>query len=252
MGPHSCSCGLRSENCPVWSLVMTRLAMGPERWAVESPQKVVELQRELFSFAGLTRALVRGTFHSRAAAYTKLVSELYRVVTDVTECDLLIDSSKWPFDPSLLVAPQEPARFVVHLVRDPRAVAESWRKTKTFPDTGSPMPRFSGVHTALSWTARTVTAEVAVSRCGPRGLTMRFEDFLADPLRSIEAIGKLVGQPLDADMTESRTAAISPGHTIMGNPSRFMSGEVELRAPDSVFDPLVGILTWPWRLRFGY
>lgn len=252
LGPHSCSCGLRVEQCSLWSVVLDQLASGPARWAIESPERVVEMQRNLFGFGGMVRAVGTGRYRSSARSYEELMSDLYRIVADETGSDLLIDSSKWPLDPSLLAPSSDLQPFVVHLVRDPRAVAVSWKKTKTFPDSDSPMPRFGPLHTAMSWTARTMAAEVVVRRLNSAGLTLRFEDFLGRPDEKVREIGRLVGETWDTAVDELGAVDLLPGHTVMGNPSRFVSGRVILATPSTVEAPLVGALTWPWRRRFGY
>lgn len=252
LGPHSCSCGLRVDHCPLWSKVLDRLASSSGRWAVESPGKVMEVQRDLFSFGGVLRALLSGRYRSQAMSYRDLMRVLYEAVADETGNSLLVDSSKWPLDPSLITSHPSIEPYVVHLVRDPRAVAASWKRRKNFPDSESPMPQFGPLHTALSWTARTLAAEVTVRRLKSAGHTIRFEDFLARPDEKLSEIIRLVGVPSDLALPEAEAVTLQPGHTVMGNPSRFASGRVVLNAPASVSDPVVGALTWPWRSRFGY
>lgn len=252
LGPHSCSCGLRVNHCPLWSEVLNRLASSSARWAVESPGKVVEIQRDLFSFGGVLRALLRGRYRSQAMSYRHLMSVLYGVVADETGSSLLVDSSKWPLDPSLTTKHPSIKPYVVHLVRNPRAVASSWKRRKSFPDSASPMPQFGPLHTALSWTARTLVAEVTVRRLKSAGHTIRFEDLLARPDEKLDEIIHLVGKSFELALPETGAVTLQPGHTVMGNPSRFASGRVVLEPPKSVSDPLVGALTWPWRRKFGY
>ena len=253
IGPHLCSCGVRAEVCRVWSEVLRGLSTGPSAWAVERPAEVARLQKGLFSFGGIARSKLRGSYRRGWERYRALARDLYETSAAVTGSRTLVDSSKWPLDPVLLNPPEAIDPYALHLVRNPRSVAASWRKPRTFPDSHTPMPRFGGIHTSLSWTSRTWAAERIVGRLGTRGMTLRFEDLLADPAGKIEEIGRMLAASWSLDISDSRRLRMLPGHTIMGNPSRFTSGEVELLAEEGrVRDPLVGALTWPWRRRFGY
>ena len=251
LGPHSCSCGAAAPECPVWGDILLRLRAGPSAWSVENPEEVVRLQRRLFGFGGVARSFVAGTYRDDLARYRDLAGDLYRAAAETTGARVLVDSSKWPLDPTLIDPSEDLEPSAVHLVRHPSSVAESWKKPKTFPDSETPMPRFGAVHTALSWTARTWTAERVVVRLESRGTTLRFEDFLAEPAGAIAELATLVGE--EWTLEGSGSVRLKPGHTIMGNPSRFRSGEVALRpAASPPRDPLVAVLSWPWRRRFGY
>lgn len=186
--------------------------------------------------------------------YAGLAEALYESTADVAEAALLVDSSKWPLDPSWLSGWDGNRNLAIHLVRDPRGVARSWASRKIFPDTNEPMPRFGPFHTAASWIARTITAETAVKRLGPRGMTVRYEDLVRDPKSILRRIGRLAGSTgWELSLDENRTVALAPRHTIMGNPTRFETGSVQIREQiETRSYPLVATLTWPWRRRFDY
>lgn len=237
----------------MWSQILESLSSGPHAWAVQRPQEVMGLQRQLFTFRGVSTGIATGRLGPRMTRYGRLAAALYSAASESTGCDVLVDGSKWPFDPTLLQSNTR-VQFAVHLVRDPRDVAVSWASPKLFPDTGEPMPRFGPIHTSLSWMARTVASEWIVKRLGTHGLTLRYEDFVQDPSETVAAIGRLVGsEGWCVELDRSGSVTMPRRHTIMGNPSRFSSGRVRIASPvRTEGQRLVAMLTWPWRLRFGY
>jgi len=68
------------------------------------------------------------------ARYAEMTAALYRRVADVTGAGVIIDSSKRPSDGALLRLLPGIDTYIVHLVRDPRAVAYSRQRKKLNPD----------------------------------------------------------------------------------------------------------------------
>lgn len=253
-GRHRCSCDQPIVDCPVWSRVLDRMRDDPDAaWSVADPPAMVALQQRFLTFSG---ALIPSRGGRQATSrYVATMRSVYRGIAATTGADVVVDSSKWPLDPVIAAPPADLAPSVVHLVKDPRDVAASWRREKAFPDTGEPMPRFGPVHSSLSWMARTWAAERAVRRVGDRGATIRFEDFLVDPSSTLTRIDGLLDHSIDpsAVVPDAGHVVLGPGHTVMGNPGRFTTGEVALAKPGPPpRDPVVSALTFPWRLRFGY
>src|SRR5438067_9142701 len=68
--------------------------------------------------------------------YAPLAASLYRAIADVTGAKVVVDSSKRPSDAALLPLLEGVDPYFIHLVRDPRAVAFSWRGQKRELDQG--------------------------------------------------------------------------------------------------------------------
>lgn len=241
-----CACGEHVQACPVWGEVARRLVdVDAEQLARDS--------EAVFRWSAAPRLLARRTggwdaFGRWSAATSRLVD----TVADVTGARLVVDSSKWPTDPGMLglvdgIRPQP-----VLLVRDPRAVAWSWQRTKAHHDLDQPreMDRYPAWHSGLSWTVRNLVASVAARR----PTVVRYEDFVAEP---IDALAEL-----DVDLSgvlDGRTVTVDDGHTLAGNPTRFGVSTVTIRADDEWRTGLarrdrlvVDALTWPLRRRYGY
>lgn len=253
-GEHRCSCGSTTSECPVWGPVESLMRSGTEtRWSIEQPSEFLALQQRLFSFQGVLSSLPhRGRRRFDKERYRLVLNEVCDAIREVTASHMVVDSSKWPADP----ASEQTGTRVIHLVKDPCAVARSWSSHKVFPDTGEPMPTFSSAHTAVSWTARNLLAEFNGRAVGPRQRRIRYEDFVARPKPTTEDLTRW----LEVDASTSnlfvndRTVNLRPGHTIMGNPSRFAAGPTTIHPASSVActGRFLRLATLPLRMRYGY
>ena len=151
---------------------------------------------------------------------------------------------------------------VVHLVRDPRATAYSWLRTKQLPDFGDvrQMQRLPPLKSSGLWTLWQTMSELLVGRPRDRYLRLRYEDFVRDPQAAVRQAAALVGeQPTALPFQSADAVRLQPTHSVSGNPNRFQTGAVQLR-PDSEWmhglggahRALVTALTWPLLLRYRY
>ncbi len=91
-------------------------------------------------------------------------------------------------------------------------------------------------------------------------MTLRYEDFTADPRSTLVDLAAFTGRTPDVDaVLDGRTLSVAQGHTLAGNPTRFRGGEVTIREDEEWRDLLprrdrltVDTLTWPLRHRYGY
>jgi hypothetical protein len=90
-------------------------------------------------------------------------------------------------------------------------------------------------------------------------LRLRYDDLIAHPRRSLEAIVAMAGGPkADLPLIGERTIDFRATHSLCGNPDRLRTGPVELRLDDewtrelsSADRLLIASLTWPFLLRYG-
>lgn len=259
----SCGCGQPFRSCPFWTEVLDR-AFGPAGASAASAAFLATQRRALRArYAPLL--LVAGWERSprlRAEAATLgVLGRLYAAVRDVSGARVVVDSSKLPSYGALLGAAPDVDLSVVHLVRDPRAAAFSWRRAKALRDGGpaTTMQSRSAARSALLWSYWNLVAARGWPR-GERSLRLRYEDLTADPRASIGEILRLLGDTgLQVPIAAHGTAQIAASHTVAGNPDRFRTGEVVIRTDDEwerampARDRLVvSALTAPLRPRFGY
>lgn len=256
-----CGCGARFEDCATWSAVRSRAGGGVD----------AALDAALFDFGRAVRSRHfllaglpggAGALSRRLGRHLVACERLYRAIQATVGASVIVDSSKAPSYGFLLSLVPAIRLHVVHLVRDPRAVAYSWRRRKLLPDVPGhrhAVPR-GALYSAWTWVLSNLWAELCWRRAPGRRLRLRYEDFVARPRESIERIVKLVrNAPIDLPLVGERTVVFHAGHTVAGNSNRFLTGPIEL-APDDEWKTrmrrrdhrLVTALTWPLLLRYGY
>ncbi|WP_017627078.1 sulfotransferase [Nocardiopsis chromatogenes] len=259
-----CGCGAPFARCPFWAEV-GREAFGG--WGRVDPARVLELKaavdRTRF-VPGLLADEPPPDLAARAARYTDLYDRLYAAVARVSGCRTVVDSSKHASLAACLRLRYGARMRLLHIVRDPRAVAHAWGKRVPRPDARPTSPeqfmaRYSPPRAAVQWVAQNGVL-AALERGGLPTLRVRYEDFAADPLGELRGIAEFAGcgadgVPLGAD----GSAELSLAHTVSGNPMRLRTGPVRVRADVAWRSQLaaparvaVSALTLPVRWRFGY
>ncbi len=257
-----CGCGARFEECEMWRPVFSEAFGGMSK---VDPRKMIHLRESWARTKHIPLMLAppgRRLIEGRLAEYLDSLGKLYRAVQTVTGSRVIVDTSKFPSYGFVLgMAPSVDLR-VVHLVRDPRAVAYSWMRKKLQPDPETPeyTPQESPTGTSLRWTARNLGTEVLWRRSKERYLMLRYEDFVAEPRRSIQRVLELADEetaPLPH--VGEHEVKLGANHNIWGNPNRFQTGLVRLRPDDewaSRMRPedrrLITALTFPLLAHYGY
>ncbi|HEX4817066.1 MAG TPA: sulfotransferase [Nonomuraea sp.] len=236
-----CGCGAAFPVCAFWRQVGERAFGG---WSRRLAERVLALRQRV----DRTRRIGRIT-HPDLAEYVRS----YRMVYSAAGAPVVIDSSKHASLACCLAAAGVDVH-VVHVVRDPRAVARSWARAVLRPEDGRPMTRWSPVRTAVHWTAQNAALEL-LARRGTRVTMVRYEDLVAEPGPVLAGLARELGLGAAGfPFLDGHTAWLGPSHTVSGNPMRFHVGRVELRRDDSrgSCGGVVGALTWPLRARYGY
>ncbi|MDP9457480.1 MAG: sulfotransferase [Actinomycetota bacterium] len=261
----TCSCGARFRECEVWGPVLKRAFGGPQGVDARSMARIQRTSTRprhiplMLAKSGENLLRLRWTEEYRDA-----LGRFYREISNVTGSRVIVDSSKLPLYGRVLGEVPGVERYVVHLVRDPRAVAYSWQRKKKSTPAGrnlAYMPRHHPVESSLEWDLCNVAAEGLREDAHGRYLMLRYEDFVEEPRPAVERILQLLGEePRSLPFVSERKVQLrGPNHNVGGNPSRFRTGVVEL-SPDAEWVKstkrgawrLVTALTLPFLARFGY
>lgn len=266
LGRRVCGCGDPIKNCRFWNQVLTAAFGSPENWP--APSEVLDWQREavrLRTTPGLLK-LRQGTPSGSPAleSFSDIAGRVYRAAATTSHSKVLVDTSKHIPDAALLHLLPGLRPYFVHLVRDPRAVAFSWKREMASPGEGraSQMPRHGAFVSARGWVFSNLGAELVRRRSDPnRSMLVRYEDFAASPRRTIDRILALIGHdPAGAPpFVDSSTVELRPNHTAGGNPSRLKTGQVKIRI-DQAWETQLGradrlltsLITFPFLRRYGY
>jgi len=230
-----CGCGVRFVDCPVWSEVLEKASgdLSPEQWAETVNQSQRRSARLKHTLRLMRMSSRRAVSREHLGIFLQTMEQLYGITARSTGARVIVDSSKRPSNGALLRLMRNVDPFVIHLVRDPRAVAYSQAQVKQNPDRRIPgtMPQTGAMESMVHWNATNTFAELVRARHGQRrSLLIRYEDFVAEPQTTVQRILDLIGEPnskppfLDAD-----SVVLRQNHTVSGNPSRFQTGTVHIR-----------------------
>jgi hypothetical protein len=266
-----CGCGLPPAQCARWSAVLDRFwrERVPDARADDLPaaiESVLAAQRQVLLRRNRLRAIAsaagRETSWEALRCMRDVTALLCRSLAEVTQARLVVDTSKLPHLAALLARADDIDHYVLHVVRDPRAVAFSWRRPKQLPvSSGHTTMATQGTRTSVGfWTESCVGAELLRRHVPPdRWLFLRYEDFVASPKTHVDQVLDFLSVPAAGPFVSGDTVRLGTNHTLAGNPNRFRTGLVPISDDDewrSRMSPrdqrVIASATLPFLLRYGY
>jgi len=248
-----CGCGRPVPECELWSAVGDRLVGG---WDSPEGRDLVAFFTRFDSPRRIPAAVSgRGADVRRARA---VAAELYPLIAELSGSSVIIDSSKHPAWAYVLAGTDTVDLRVVHLVRHPSGVVQSWSRAVARPqaDAGTGdrlMPAHSPLEVAVRWDVFNRLLHRLARRSVPTVL-VRYEDYVDDLDGTLRACLGLFGLPYAATPTGMGT-----GHGIAGNPSRFAQEDQAITRDDRWITELgtathrmVSAITWRTRSAYGY
>jgi UDP-N-acetylglucosamine transferase subunit ALG13 len=231
-----CGCGEPFSRCPHWQAV-GQAAFGG--WDTLDVDQVLALKNAVDRTRYVPRLAAPAASAKQARAvdaYNDLYRRLYRGVAEVTGDAVLVDASKHASLAFTLRRAADLDLRVLHMIRDSRGVAYSWSKTVARPETdGAEMPTYSPARAAVLWTANNTLFDL-LGRLGTAVHRVRYEDLVAEPVTVLGQVLAYLGLPADDEtlgFLRSDSAELGASHTIGGNPMRFATGRLTLRADDA-------------------
>ena len=262
-----CGCGRPFGQCGFWREVGVAAFGG---WDCLDVGRVTELRaavdrnRRIPQLAG---PLQSAAFKRSVAEYTAHYLRLYSAIGRVSGCPVIVDSSKHPSLAFCLRERPELDFRVIHVVRDSRAVAYSWTRRVSRPDSSetSYMATYSPAAAAREWNVHNGALQLLAGLGAPT-LRVRYEDLVADPPAALTLMARFAGLDIGpGDLAfvgageGGRWARPRAGHTASGNPMRFSTGQITI-SPDERWRTAmpatqrrtVTALTFPLLAQYGY
>jgi len=256
-----CGCGESFKACPFWSQIIRGFTEN-EHFDVH---QILRLKAQLDRTRSLTILKFSSiATHEKMKQYQDWVKLLYDQVSKASGDRVIVDSSKTPAHLYILSQIPEIELSVLHLVRDPRAVAYSWKKrTKIDPQFASDEARMderSYLNSMLRWSLENYFIEV-FSKDVKNYVRMRYEDFAEQPYRRLViALNKMGFPTANADLAFLKTSPINlkPTHSVGGNPVRFsqinaIKNNEDWKKQLSGFQKTyLRLIALPLMIRYGY
>lgn len=257
-----CACGRRFRRCPFWTQVGD-VAFGG--WGQVDIREVRELHRTLVRNRYLPLLLaprVAPSFERRLQRYVATTARVYQAVRQVSGCELVIDSSKFPSSAYLLRHVPDLDLRLIHLVRSSQAVCYAYTKVVQRPDRGGRlMARHPPATSALEWLGFNFALE-GLGLMGVPSTLVRYEEFVRRPREEIGRLLAFLGQDTPSGQLSfvgEHTVELYPDHSVAGNPMRLRTGSEELRLDEEWRTALpartrrlVTVVTAPGLVRYGY
>ncbi|SEK38117.1 Sulfotransferase family protein [Blastococcus sp. DSM 46786] len=257
----TCGCGLPVGECPLWSAVVAEVAAGRTGTVAALAGEIASAQALLTSRRRrlrVVRSAATGADWRPLEPIRTVTGQLVRAVAEVTGARVIVDSSKRAQDAAVLAGLPDVDLYVLHMVRDPRAVVFSWgRRDKTIRVDGGSRPMGTrGLLSSVSRWMENGLGAAALRRHVPadRWMFVRYEEFAAQPRVTVSRILTFLGEDAAAPFVDDDSVVLDVNHTVAGNPNRFRVGPVTIRLDDEWSrrmprhrQLLVQGLTWPLR-----
>jgi hypothetical protein len=256
-----CGCGEYFRSCPFWTQVFDEAFGGMD--AVDVDESIAALNTtRTRHFPSMMMPGSGKRYSRRHPGYLRDLGRLYRAVAKVSGCSVIVDSSKYPSHAFVLGLIDDLDVRILHVTRDPRAVAHSWAQVKFDPDRDVPvaMPRQPAWLTAIYWSFWNITIEALARKAHRPYRLLRYEDLMNDPEPRAREVLEFAGQPNgNLPFAGRHEVRLGENHTVSGNPIRFDTGTVQLRADErwrtqmsKLAAVATNLITWPVRVRLGY
>ena len=185
-----CGCGLRFLECPIWSEIAGSLDLRT------APDQLAAISDRIVRVRNLP-ALLQGSSarEPEVADLLAHTARAYDALATVTGAEVVIDTSKSPAYALLLEAAGVGPTTYLHLVRDPRAAAWSWgrsRPSHALADDAEPMDRFPPGKSAALWLLWN-SLSTARFRHADRYVFARYEDLTSRPREQIAELAAAAG-----------------------------------------------------------
>jgi hypothetical protein len=266
-----CGCGLPPVECPRWSVVLgnmrrTWLPAADDDAVAAAVDTVSRAQGEILAPRNRLRAISaaagRDTGWEALLCMRAVTVDICTSLAEVSGASLVVDTSKLPHLAAILAGASEVDHYVLHVVRDPRAVAFSWQRRKAFPVANgmSTMATMRSVASVRNWLRACSEAEL-LRRYVPRDrwLFVRYEDFVARPEATVDQVLAFVRVPDRSPFVSPDTVQLGTNHTMAGNPNRFHTGSVRIVEDDEWKSRMarrdrmvITAAALPMLLRYGY
>jgi hypothetical protein len=254
-----CPCGKSMPDCEAWQAIRRCAGLSDDeiRELISLQHRVLRLRSFFMAFIPFfSRRLNR-----RRSRLAELTFQLYRGAAEASGSSIVIDGSNIAAGALLATRMPSVRLHIVHAVRLPEAVVQSWRSTKHHPGFGRDSVRRPMLAVVLDWWLHNLTVEMMRLQCRDVRYC-RYETLVEAPSETVAGIlSGVLGRPV-----EEAPAFVGPKevhfettHAILGNPDRYRGGLITIRNDERFRRELPSIQRWtavlltvPLRFLYSY
>ena len=253
------------RECPFWRAVIEKAYGGFDGVDLDQVDRLCSTVDRMRAIPKLRKLAAQAPEFSRAVRdFSETLFKLYHSIAEVSDSEILIDSSKHPCYAHLLLASGKFDMKILHIVRDPRATAHSWQRKRKRPEIhweSKDMPRFNPVTSSLHWCAANRLMETFKADVPESYHLMRYEDLVQDPQTAICAAWSDFGltEPDLSFFSGANEASLEKAFTVAGNPFRFKKGSIAIKPDDEWKQAmktstkfLVSAVSFPYLFKYQY
>ena len=258
-----CGCDRRFRECEVWQNIFSRAYGGFDD---VDAQEMIRLRDSHVRTRHIPQLFLpnnRSRMIRRLDYYIRNTEKLYKAIANETGSNVIVDSSKYPTYAHTLSLIPSIDLYIIHIIRDPRAVAYSWQKTKHQPDGGSKremMANLSPSFTSGLWITWNLTGELLWRKGSVPYMRVQYEEFMKQPRMNTEKVVSFLNEKVSAwPFSSNETIRMSKDHTVSGNPNRFQTGDITLKLDEkwrlkikNSHRRIVTFLTFPFLYHYGF
>lgn len=257
-----CGCRKKFKECEFWNNVVEEAFGGFQNVDGREIEKLRRSVERTWYIPQVLSPWKTSSFNNRFTTYSQILTNLYRAISKVSGSRFVVDSSKTPSHTFILNVLPDIELYVVHIIRDSRAVAYSWNRKKLKPEVywKKDFMIVQGIaYTAIHWELDNILTYM-LKYVNKQYTVLRYEDLARDPQGVLSRVFTCLGERIPSSLfTDRFTYNSRSNHSVSGNPIRFQQGIIEVSPEeewqenmDSVQRTIVTTMTWPLLLKYGY
>lgn len=257
-----CGCGESMFDCETWGPILRKTVGNKD--PLSFGREMTRLQKQACGRKATLRLYFNKpslNLFNENAEFIKTLAKLHDNISQQSGQRIIVDSSKLPSYGYLLEGIDNLDVYVIHLVRDPRAVAYSWQRKRLLQDNSKNkyLVRHNLFESSLQWR---ILNKITCRLWGntDRFMRIKYEDFIAEPASTLQSILEFIDErALKVPAINGNEVELKLTHTAAGNPNRMRHGRTVLKADNAWQNSMnpfkrkaVAALSWPMLKEYGY
>ena len=202
-----CGCGNKLSKCSFWKDIVSIV---PSSYAKSIAKRIMRIR-----YYPLLISLFRQKkIQSQLIHLGKELKDLYSKIALKADCEVIVDSSKTPDFAYILSQFSDIELYMLHLIRKPQGVANSWRKPKQYLRSQSVM------RISMGWLIDNLTIELLLLK-KIRYQRVFYENLTQNPKNTLDKIIKFLKvKDRNLDFIKESQAVIHNQHMLASNPDK--------------------------------